>query len=1019
MAINPAKLLPPSKSSALTISQKSFILPKDNKVSDAQDVNNKLVKIDKFFKSDFLVSKKKSEVKRKEKEKKEFEEGENRLELPKLKGFSLPKMSLPTTGFLDKVKRFIFFTSLGWLLPKIIDFMPKLEGFVKIIGNVYQFAEGIFGGLFNGFMSLVKFGGDLKDKTLGFIAQSTGGDAKNFEQKFNQLEKQFNTFANLSILAGLVGLDMGLAGLDEYNKQINKRKPKPGEPSKPGRKAGIKVTTGKGGKPGLGKGAKVTQGKGGKVPGWWNRIFKGPFAKLKGPLRRFAGAAVPGLGAVVGAADARARFAAGDKIGGSLASVSAGLDGISAILALTGIGAAASAILTPISIGIDLVLLINDIGRVLKETVPFLSWLPTFNKGGRIVRRYQGGGTTRGGRPVKAPVRRTFTPTVRKRPPIVSIQKTQPGKDVGGEKKIKEFYAKPQDPNKRYTKPAGGWLASLSNFIWGGGSSQTNKNVDLSAFDTLKTMSGSLKDDQTLARGVLGIMSYGIDMALGQKPDKRGFKSLFDSIGYVADTLASQRMNQSMGSLSSQLRGFAEGGNVAPSRELRKTYGSVTTGDMLAKVLGPTIDQRVNEAIQSIENQLQQMKGGKSSEDGGGGGDGGSGGYAEGEENFVSSKEIYAYLKSKGLSHNHILGMLANIQAESSFNAGAIGDSGTSGGLFQHHAERFSGMVAFAGRDWAKNWKRQIDYALREDAGKQYSNKQFKTPEEASSWFTINFERPSNKESKAKQRLENLKNFGQDGSWKGSGSPQFKTGSFASGLYIGPPGDTDKQQTGLNMNLPGGIGAPIYAPFDLVYKLKGTDGNSSVGLQGTSKALGPKGKGFGYYGAYYFTKNGKEYEVLMGHFRDLPFKGAKDGDIIPKGTLIGYQGASGRSISSSGGVYPHISLHINGVGFKASNQELVEFANHLAGTKKDKKQKTKKLQAGGLVTPMKPNRTIPNSFASYENYGGTSVAIQPIIIRQQMPVIPSSKENGMIMFPVPVSVGVNNIDEIYSSSRGY
>ena len=156
-----------------------------------------------------------------------------------------------------------------------------------------------------------------------------------------------------------------------------------------------------------------------------------------------------------------------------------------------------------------------------------------------------------------------------------------------------------------------------------------------------------------------------------------------------------------------------------------------------------------------------------------------------------------------------------------------------------------------------------------------------------------------------------------------------KTGSFASGAYIGNPGDKDGEQTGLNMNLPGGIGTPIYAPFDLIYRSKGTDGNPSVGLQGTPDALGPSGRGFGFYGAYRYMKNGKEYEVLMGHFRDLPFKGSKEGEIIKKGTLLGYQGASGRSVSSTNGVYPHISLHVNGIGFRASNSELVDVADSI------------------------------------------------------------------------------------------
>ncbi len=159
---------------------------------------------------------------------------------------------------------------------------------------------------------------------------------------------------------------------------------------------------------------------------------------------------------------------------------------------------------------------------------------------------------------------------------------------------------------------------------------------------------------------------------------------------------------------------------------------------------------------------------------------------------------------------------------------------------------------------------------------------------------------------------------------------QYSGKTYASGAYIGQTGDTDGNQTGLDMNLSGGIGTPIYAPFDLIYRSKGTDGMPSVGLQGTADVLGPRGRGFGYYGAYYFKKENKEYEVLMGHFKNTPYRGTKEGEIIPKGTLLGYQGASGRTIGSGNEPYPHISLHVNGVGFRASNSVLVDVAGKLA-----------------------------------------------------------------------------------------
>ena len=218
-----------------------------------------------------------------------------------------------------------------------------------------------------------------------------------------------------------------------------------------------------------------------------------------------------------------------------------------------------------------------------------------------------------------------------------------------------------------------------------------------------------------------------------------------------------------------------------------------------------------------------------------------------------------------------------------------------------------------------------------------------------------------------------------------------KTGSFASGAYIGNPGDRDGEQTGLNMNLPGGIGTPIYAPFDLIYRSKGTDGNPSVGLQGTPDALGPSGRGFGFYGAYRYMKNGKEYEVLMGHFRDLPFKGSKDGEIIKKGTLLGYQGASGRSVSRTNGVYPHISLHVNGVGFRTSNSELVDVADSIRTGK-----------SSSSVTP-KPKLTPYQKTQVTGNKGG-GLRLNRSMNNQSVFIYAIQPQETFVPFPYPMPV---------------
>jgi peptidoglycan hydrolase-like protein with peptidoglycan-binding domain len=138
---------------------------------------------------------------------------------------------------------------------------------------------------------------------------------------------------------------------------------------------------------------------------------------------------------------------------------------------------------------------------------------------------------------------------------------------------------------------------------------------------------------------------------------------------------------------------------------------------------------------------------------------------AGGSVGKVSPKEIYNYIRQIGLSKFHAMGMLANIQAESSFNPGVMGDKMngeyTSGGLFQHHKTRLANLKAFAerrGTEWT-DWKTQVDFALTEPAGKQYASMDFKSAADASIWFTKYFEIPANKEQQAANRVGNLKNY--------------------------------------------------------------------------------------------------------------------------------------------------------------------------------------------------------------------------------------------------------------------
>ena len=163
----------------------------------------------------------------------------------------------------------------------------------------------------------------------------------------------------------------------------------------------------------------------------------------------------------------------------------------------------------------------------------------------------------------------------------------------------------------------------------------------------------------------------------------------------------------------------------------------------------------------------------------------------------ISKEEVTAYLKSKGLDDEHIIGILTNIQAESEFAPGRYGvlpgENGPTGGLFQHHDDptkklrRFSDMVAYAGPDWQKNWKKQIDFALSESSSRLYLNKKFNSGEEASSWWTTEWERPANKFVQAELRARNAANFKKMVSQQAAEVPSIPQTGAALGAASTPP----------------------------------------------------------------------------------------------------------------------------------------------------------------------------------------------------------------------------------------
>ena len=173
----------------------------------------------------------------------------------------------------------------------------------------------------------------------------------------------------------------------------------------------------------------------------------------------------------------------------------------------------------------------------------------------------------------------------------------------------------------------------------------------------------------------------------------------------------------------------------------------------------------------------------------------------------ASSQEIYNYLRNKpGVTHEHAMGMIANIQAESAYDSGVRGDfmiadptgklknydrivnkkgSGyvygkkhptkagqeveenliadikpSAGGLFQHQGSRFKNMVNAVGKDWKTNWKGQIDFALTENEAKNFLSTDFTNVSDSTKIFMLEFEIPADQsQEKIQSRIDGVANL--------------------------------------------------------------------------------------------------------------------------------------------------------------------------------------------------------------------------------------------------------------------
>ena len=849
--INSKKLLPPSKSTG-TDNQKflvpiSNIIPKSSAIVKAGDIKSteeqpkqtrtsllfevirirkKVIKLEKLINKNTKLFQKSEERKRKVLERQKFEKREKELEKKEPKNEKeISGPSLPKIGFLDRLKKFLLFTALGYAFNKFGKHIPKVLEFAKKLTPAFKFVEELTGNILNGVVDFIGAGYKAYDQVRG-IAKSIGGE--NFEEKFDEFSKQFNIFANLAIVAGLAatgGTDFGLGRgkgrggkpsisskgvalkpnqkLRDYlnrNNQIKKIEKIYGNDAAriyEGRRAqgasqnraladvrkrfkplNQRYGVQRGLSGGTGKGAILSRGLGKAA----NRASLKVLGKAGTKIAKGIFGRVPIIGGLLDFAFA---LAMGEKPGRAAAK---------AVGATIG-----SALGTFIPIPFAGTILGGILGDIVGGAL-----YDTFAGNSGVQKKAQGGQVTRGGKKVGGAIRRKLK-KIRRRPPRIQPQRTIPGKDIGGKKEIEKLFPTSKDKTKK--DPLG----------------------------TLEKTSKNLKEIPMLGGMLGGLMGASVDLVMGQKPEKSVFQKIGYGFGALIQNAIDSQSSQTIESIQKQIVGLAGGGVVPRTLSSNENIG-MKIGEQISRTFEVMINSKVNESLQSIRRQLNLDGTTKSGTRPGSS----SGGMYGGYEPTGIQKEIYDYLINvKKMSDIQALGLMANISRESSFIPNVREPGGTGIGLFQWSHGRVEPFIR-AVPDWETNWKAQIDYALNEPQNLslvppgEYQRRSFSSAQEAADWWMREWERPADESSGSRKHAQYLSTVPK----APDGTAKFRSGTSL-GASSGNLQLARELAESMGLQMTSGQRAPRF-PGDRSYHISGRAmdfSNVGAGQMGTPEML--------------------------------------------------------------------------------------------------------------------------------------------------------------------------------------
>jgi hypothetical protein len=629
-------------------------------------IERKVIKIDKLLKDSLLLSKKENEKGRVQKEEKKFEEREKELEKKKPKpvaGIKLP--SLPGVGILGWIKNFIVQTVLGFLAVRLIDYLPKLLSVLPAIIKVTDFITDIGGKMLDGLITFVDKAYDLVDNTRKF-AKTIGGDG--LAQTFDKFTGALGTMLDIAVIAAISAASQGgdgggggpgggrpRKGFDSTGRRVNVNAQKR-YAQRFGRDQFLKR---------FGKRNLVNLGEKGAA--------KGILSAVRPLLKRIP---IPVVGALI---DFGLSWALGEDPGrAAFRAIGAGLLGWVGTALGGGIGLA----------GGPLAFVGAALGGVAGGTLGDMVGGALYDlffggkkKQGKVAKAAGGGKpSTRGGKLVSGPAKRTLKKKKTPRTLRATPSKLKPGGSVGGEKKIKELYPESKDKTK------------------------------MNPFEFLK------KSYETFSKstGLGALVALAIKPLMGDKPSYADYKSVGVGIN--------NWMNSSVGSGT---LAYAGGGEV----KMESIISGEDYSDVIAKSVQDSVAPQVDRTIQDLMKQLMLKKSepeikekeptGEPTTPEGIPLDGGS---------TASGKSLMQGLVQRGFTKEEASAIVGNLWAESGFRTNATNPSSGAFGLMQWLGGRKSRLYSYAAEKGKSvtDANLQLDYIKWElKGGNAYETAQF------------------------------------------------------------------------------------------------------------------------------------------------------------------------------------------------------------------------------------------------------------------------------------------------------